>query len=328
MSEKFLYIMDPITDIDPKKDTTFVLMLESQKRGVNNYYCQISDLMWSSGQVQVAAQFAEVFSPLRNQGHVRLAAKSFHALNDFRVVWMRKDPPVDRDFLVATMLLDLHDPARTLMMNNSRGLRLANEKLWGLFASDLMPPTVVAANPQFLLEWCRGLGKVVLKPIFGAGGAGIMVFDRDDRNLPSAIDLLTNYGQQAITVQQFIPRAREGDKRVLLLGGEPIGAVLRVPHFGDHRANIHVGGQVQKAEIDENDRRIAAILKPKLLDLGLHLVGLDIIDQKLTEINVTSPTGAQEIDALDHRNSSNSVATLVMDYVEDLISVAKSHKII
>jgi len=328
MSKKYLFIMDTITDIDPSKDTTFVLMLESQRRGVNNYYCQIADLMWADGNTKVSAQAITVFSPWQNRDYCALKAPEFFNLSDFAVVWMRKDPPVDQDFLVATMLLDMHDHPRTLMMNNPQGLRLANEKLWGLMAFELMPHTVVSAHATFLREKCREFGKVVLKPIFGAGGAGILVFDHNDRNLSSAIDLLTEHGQKVITMQKFIPKAREGDKRVLLLGGEPIGAVLRVPHDQDHRANMHVGGNALKAKIDDNDRHIAAILKPKLLELGLHFVGIDIIDKKLTEINVTSPTGAQEIDALDKRMGSDRIPAQVMDYVDHIFSVANDGKII
>lgn len=318
MPDKYLYVMDPIHDINPKKDTTFALMVESQKRGVNNYCCQIRDLKWSNGKTSVDCQQVQVFLPGQHQTHAELESKTTLDLNDFKVVWMRKDPPVDQDFIVATMLLDFHDPETTLVMNRPQSLRLCNEKLWGLFAAELMPPTIVSSNAEFIQEKFREFGKAVLKPILGAGGAGILIFEHDDRNLASAIDLLTLGGKQAITVQKFIPRAREGDKRVLLLGGEAIGAVLRVPHNSDHRANIHVGGAVQKAAIDQDDRRIAAALKTQLLNLGLHFVGLDIIAGQLTEINITSPTGAQEIDVLDERTAQTQVAAQVMDYIEHI----------
>ncbi len=158
----------------------------------------------------------------------------------------------------------------------------------------------------------------MLKPLFFGGGTGILVFDKGDRNLRAAIDLLTLEGRQAAMVQEYLPSIREGDKRILLLGGEPIGAVLRVPKEDDHRANLHVGGKAVRATITPAEREIAARLKPQLLELGLHFAGIDVIGGKITEINVTSPTGAQEIDRLDTRVGKDRISAQVIDYVEKL----------
>ncbi|MGA1354888.1 MAG: glutathione synthase, partial [Candidatus Limnocylindrus sp.] len=218
----------------------------------------------------------------------------------------------------STMLLDRHDPSRTLVPNTPSSLRIANEKLWGLFAAELGPHTVVSARREVLLEELARLGRAVLKPISGAGGSGVMVFDHGDKNVRSAIDILTQEGRRVAVLQEYLPAVRRGDKRVILLGGDPIGAVWRVPQGDDHRANMHVGGAAQRAEIEEDDRRIAARLKPELLKLGLHFVGIDVIGGRLTEVNVTSPTGVQEIDRLDGRQGAECLSAQVMDYVEKL----------
>jgi glutathione synthase len=233
---------------------------------------------------------------------------------------MRKDPPVDDAFLQATMILDRHDPARTVMMNTPASLRVANEKLWGLFAAELFARTVVSARREVLLAELARMGKGVLKPLSGAGGAGVMAFEHGDKNVRAAVDLLTNEGRRVALVQEYVPAVKNGDKRVILLGGEPIGAVWRVPQADDNRANMHVGGSVRKAEIDDDDRRIAARLKPELLRLGLHFVGIDVIGGKLTEVNVTSPTGVQEIDRLDGRTGGDRMSAKVMEYVEGLLA--------
>lgn len=328
MAKNYLYIIDPITHINPKTDTTFVFMLESQHRGVNNYYCQLQDIMWNNNKTQVNAHAVRVFSPDEQQKFYELGGQKIFDLDYFCVVWMRKDPPVDNEYLVACMLLDYHDPQKTLLMNNPRGLRIANEKLWAMNFAHIMPDTFVSSSIKLLKDKCKEFSRVVLKPIFGAAGAGILVFDYGDRNLPSALELLSAAGTKPICVQKFIPEIRAGDKRVLLLGGEPIGAVLRVPHNGEHRANLHVGGQAQKAPLSPEDMQIAAQIKPKLLELGLHFVGIDIIGGKLTEVNVTSPTGAQEIDILESREGKDRIAALVMDYVDHNFSIAKKVKVI
>lgn len=317
MARRHLYVMDPLPTVHPDKDTTFAFLLESQARGAENWVCEIQDLITRGGQGAAIARRATVRRPCATDpSHCALGPAHELAFEDCDVIWMRKDPPVDEVFLHATMLLDRHDRTRTFMMNEPGSLRIANEKLFGLFAPELFPYTVVSSRVDVLVSEVEALGKAVIKPLSLAGGAGVMVFEKGDRNLRSALDLLTLEGRRPAIVQEFLPAVREGDKRVILLGGEPIGAVLRVPSEEDHRANMHVGGAARQTEVTPAEREIAARLKPELLRLGLHFVGLDVIGGKLTEINVTSPTGVQEIDRLDGRIGKACLASQVMDYVE------------
>lgn len=321
MPTRYLYVMDPLEQVNPAGDTTFDFLLESQARGVENHVCLITDL-WSDGSEGFArTRTTQVRRPTSDDpAHCSFGPYEEHAFSDFDVIWMRKDPPVDETFLNATMVLDRHDPSRTLMMNTPASLRVANEKLWGLFAAELFPRTVVSANREVLLGALERMGKGVVKPLALAGGSGVMAFEHGDKNVRAAIDLLTEEGRQLALVQEYLPAVTKGDKRVILLGGEPIGAVWRVPQADDNRANMHVGGSVRRAEVDDDDRRIAARLKPELLRLGLHFVGLDVIGGKLTEVNVTSPTGVQEIDRLDGRTGKDRLSSQVMDYVEGLLA--------
>lgn len=321
MKRRFLFVMDPLERVSPSGDTTFDFLLESQARGVESSVCGIEDLWTVGGEGYARATPVGVRRPTPDDAsHCSFGESGDRPFSDFDVIWMRKDPPVDEAFLQATMLLDRHDPDRTLVMNTPSSLRVANEKLWGLFAADLFPRTVVSSRRDVLLAELARMGRGVVKPLALAGGSGVMMFEAGDKNVRSAIDLLTLEGKRAALLQEYVPEVREGDKRVILLGGEPIGAVWRVPQGDDHRANMHVGGTVRQADIDDDDRRIAERLKPKLLELGLHFVGLDVIGGKLTEVNVTSPTGVQEIDRLDGRTGSDRMSAQVMDYVERLLS--------
>ncbi len=322
MQHRYLYIMDPIAAINLQSDTTFYLMLESQSRGIANLFCTIEDLINCDGKGFANAHSIQVAIPAsKDDTHFHLGKKETVAFDDCSVIFMRKDPPVDDRFLAACMLLDCHNPHHTLVFNSSQGLRLANEKLWGLHVSaHFMPKTVVSSSVAVLLKAAQDLKIVVLKPLFGSGGGGILVMEKADRNLRSALELLTENGKKPIVLQQYLPGARLGDKRLILLGGKPVGALLRVPSEDDHRANLHVGGVAEKAVITSEDKEIAKHLSPHLLALGLHLVGLDIIDNKITEINVTSPTCLQEIDRLEGRTGNDKLNVQVLDYIDRLLA--------
>jgi glutathione synthase len=320
MSRRYLFVMDPIERVDPRGDTTFDFLVETQRRGIDNRVCSIHDLWTIGGEGFARVQSVKVQRPSdEDPSHFSLGAHERMSFSEFDVIWMRKDPPVDDDFLAATMLLDRHDPDKTLVLNTPSSLRVANEKLWALHAPELYPRTIVTARRDVLVEELQAMGRGVVKPLFGAGGSGVMAFNADDKNARAAIDLLTAEGQRPALLQEYLPGVRNGDKRVILLGGEPIGSVVRVPQEDDHRANMHVGGTVRKGDIDDDDRRIAARLKPELLRLGLHFAGIDVIGGKLTEVNVTSPTGVQEIDLLDQRTGSARMSAQVMDYVDGLL---------
>lgn len=313
---RVLYVMDPIATVHPDKDTTFALMLEAQERGAENLVCTLPDLWTENAKGFARAAHVEVQRAERPH-HVRVLVPQVDvAFDDLDVIWMRKDPPVDDLFLYACMILDRADPARTLVLNNPASLRVAHEKLWGLFADEVTPRQLVSSRPDLLVAFVQRMGRGVLKPLHLMGGMGVMAFAADDKNLRSAADLLTLEGKRPAIAQEFLPAVREGDKRVILLDGEPVGAVLRVPRGDDVRSNLHVGGTAHPATIDDADRRICAIIGPQLRALGLFFVGIDVIGGKLTEVNVTSPTGVQEIDRLDGRTGKDRIAALTWDAIE------------
>jgi len=319
-NRRYLFVMDPLASTNPSGDTTFDFMLECQARGVAVFTCGITDLASDGRHGLAYAVETTVRRPTADDPRFFTGgAPTEQRFDRFDAIWMRKDPPVDETFTLATLMLDRHNPAHTLVLNDPRGIRSANEKLFWLYADDLGPRTVVSSRPEKLKEAIESFGRGVVKPLSGAGGSGVMSFAPDDRNLRSALDMLTNDGKRPAIAQAYVDDVRTGDKRVILLGGDPIGAVLRVPRDDDHRANMHVGGSVKRASVDEHDRRIAARLKPALLAHGLHFVGIDVIGGKLTEVNVTSPTGVQEIDRLDARVGDERISAQVMTYVERLL---------
>ncbi len=314
---RVLYVMDPLLAVNPEKDTTFALLLEAQVRGAENLVCGVGDLWVEGAHGFARATHVEVQRPtLEKPTHARVLATVDVAFDDVDVIWMRKDPPVDDVFLYACMMLDRANPARTLVLNNPASLRVAHEKLWGLFADDVTPRQIVASRPELLVAFVQRMGQGVLKPLHMMGGMGVMAFDANDKNLRSAADLLTLEGRRPAIAQEFLPAVREGDKRVILLDGVPVGALLRVPRADDVRSNLHVGGTAARATIDDADRAICARIGPELKALGLFFVGIDVIGGKLTEVNVTSPTGVQEIDVLDGRTGADRIEALTWDAVE------------
>jgi len=216
----------------------------------------------------------------------------------FDLVFQRKDPPVDTAYATATQILALCK--RALVLNRPAGILTANEKLYALHFADLMPETLVARETRAFLDFLEQMdGEMIVKPLDGRGGEGIFHVRRDDRNLYSILEQTTRFGTRLAMAQRYLAAVRRGDKRILLLEGEPLGAVLRVPAEGETRANLHVGGRPEKAALDADDRRIVERLRPWLARDGLFLVGIDVIGGRLTEVNVTSPTGLQEMNALD-----------------------------
>jgi glutathione synthase len=296
-SRRFLYIMDPIDRILPDKDTTFVLMLESQRRGHGVFYCTITDLFVAAAEPRACFRRAAV---MRSEPHYELFEERTEPLGWFDAIFMRKDPPVDLAYLFATHILSLVGPERTLVVNNPRGLRDANEKLYALNFPEIIPPSVVTSDLTRLKAFLEELGgEMIVKPLDGCGGAGVFHVRRGDRNLNAILEMSADNGRRLIIAQRYIPEIRQGDKRVIMLDGEPIGATLRVPREDELRGNIHVGGTCVKTALTERDRFIAATVGTRLRQDGLLFVGLDVIGDYLTEVNVTSPTGVQEINALD-----------------------------
>lgn len=291
------FVMDPIERLDIRADTTFVLMLEAQRRGHRVLYVDPDDLGVEEGRVVARVTPVEL---RREEGrHVTLGESRRVVLDDEAdVVFQRKDPPVDVPYATATQMLMLC--RRALVLNRPEGILAANEKLYTLHFADLMPETLVAREIPHFIDFLAKLGgEMIVKPLHGKGGEGIFHVRHDDRNLFSILEQQTAFGTRWAMAQRYVPEIRQGDKRILLVDGEPLGAVLRVPSEGETRANLHVGGRAAKTGLDEGDRRIVARVAPRLVQDGLFFVGLDVIGGLLTEINVTSPTGVQEMNALD-----------------------------
>jgi len=309
-------IMDPIEHLAIDKDTTFAFMLEAQSRGHELFYLQQRHLSASGSQASAHAWRCEV---KRAAQHYRfLDQGADYPLEHFHGILMRKDPPVDSNYLYATMILSLVDRAHTFVMNEPAGLREANEKLYALNFPDAIPPTLVTEDKKRLSAFMEEQGgDIVVKPLDGHGGNGVFVVSKGDRNVNAIFEAVTQFESRPIMAQKFIPEVRtSGDKRLIALNGEPLGAIFRVPRGDENRSNLHVGGTPVKSPLTQRDREICAMLKPRLVRDGLYFVGLDIIGDYLTEVNVTSPTGVQEIDRLDAVN----LEAKVIDFVEARIT--------
>ena len=318
---RFAFVMDPIERILPDKDTTFMFMLESGARDHEVYYLCVDDLWLHHAVPHARVRRAAVMRPTAaHPSHYQLFEEHDARLDWFDAVFMRKDPPFDMAFFFATHLLGLVDPERTFVINDPRGLREANEKLYALNFPDVIPPSLVTSNMARLKLFMEELGgEMIVKPLDGAGGAGVFHLHRRDRNLNAILESATDTGRRPIMAQRYLPEIRAGDKRVIVLDGTPLGAVLRVPREDETRGNIHVGGATVKATVSARDRAIAARLAPRLRADGLWFVGLDIIGDWLTEVNVTSPTGIQEINALD----AVALEKQVVDFVERRVAARR-----
>lgn len=303
-------VMDPIERINIAADTTFVVMLEAEARGHALYYMEQDDLSIRGGTPE--GRFREV-SVARAQPHYRFGAEGHGPLADFDVILMRKDPPFDMKYFYTTHLLSLVDPGRSVVMNDPRGLREATEKLYALNFPGVIPPSIVTSDMARLKQFMDEQGgEMIVKPLEGAGGRGVLYLHRKDRNLGAILEMVTVEGRVPVMAQRYLPEIRQGDKRVLVLDGEPIGALLRIPRENDNRANLHVGGSSAPGEITPRDREICRALSGAFKKLGLYFVGLDVIGGFLTEVNVTSPTCVQEIDAFE----GVKLEAQIVDFIE------------
>jgi glutathione synthase len=308
---RFVFVMDPLDRVTHDKDTTFAFIAAAQARGHESYHCLPRDLYIAGGELYAAVRRVEItreqpYISLRKEpGRMRLM------LGEVEAVFIRKDPPFDQAYLYATLLLE-HVRGRTLLVNDPRGLRDANEKLYALNFPEWTPRTLVAAERDLIHDFVRDVGgAAVIKPLDGAGGMGVMLLRGDDKNARAIVDMLTLEGSRLAIVQEFLPAVTAGDKRVLLLDGEPLGAILRVPRSDDLRSNIHVGGSVVSTKLTEREAKMVATIAPRLRADGLVFVGLDVIGERLTEVNVTSPTGIQELAAFTGADPSAKVIAWV-----------------
>jgi len=293
---RIVVVMDPISTVLVDEDTSFALMLAAQQRGHRVDWCQERDLFLDGAKV--SARVREATMSRETEPPIALGEPEEVSLSEVDVVLVRKDPPFDDDYLWMSLMLE-HARGGPLVVNDPRGLRAANEKLYGTYFPELMPATIVTSHKDRIKAFVERVGgRGVIKPLSGKGGESIFALSEGDPNVNAIIETVTQEGRKVAMVQEFLPAVSEGDKRILLLDGDYLGAILRVPRGGDLRSNIHVGGRVDAAELTDADRAIIAAVAPRLRQDGLFFVGLDVIGGKLTEVNVTSPTGIQQASRL------------------------------
>jgi glutathione synthase len=303
---RVLVIMDPVERINPTADTTFVLVEEMHRRGHAVEICVAEELELERGEA--AAVAATVAAVDRNAlPCIKLEGGKWRRLGEYDALFMRKDPPFDQAYYFYTLMLE-QTRGKTVLVNDPRGLREANEKLYIFNFPSLIPPTRVTRSIARLRDFLEQQGgQMIVKPLDQCGGGGVFHVRADDRNAASILETVSDNQRKLVMAQAYLPAVRQGDKRILLLEGEPIGAVLRVPREDETRSNLHVGGRAQATTLDARDREICATIAPRLRADGLHFVGIDVIGGMLTEVNVTSPTGIQEVDRLEGRRLEANV---------------------
>ncbi|TMO58540.1 glutathione synthase [Pseudoalteromonas aurantia] len=296
MAKKLGIISDPISGFNIKKDTGFAMMMAAQARGYELYYMEMDDLYLYQGNAMATAAKAQVFDDETNW--YQLEEKHSVALSELDVILMRKDPPFDTEYIYATYMLEQAEQTGTLIINKPQSLRDANEKLFTAWFSEHTPDTLVTRSQAQIRRFLDKHQDIILKPLDGMGGASIFRVKHDDPNIGVICETLTEHGSRFAMAQQFIPEIKQGDKRVLVVDGEVIPYCLaRIPQGGETRGNLAAGGRGEARPISDDDRKIAEAVAPTLKAKGLVFVGLDIIGNKLTEINVTAPTCVKEIEA-------------------------------
>ncbi len=303
---KLAFIIDPIHQLDPGHDTSVALMEAAQGLGHEVWVTQAHWLSVEAGKAWAVLERLQLKPVQLVEGRwvasapwYELSDRTFCPLETMDAVFMRTDPPVTVPYLYATYILDYINPAKTLVVNNPQGLRAANEKMYALQFTQVIPETIVSADKQFIRQFVESKGAAILKPLGNKAGEGILFLSPGDRNFNSIVELSTLQGRVPVMVQNYLPAAKEGDKRIILLNGEPIGALNRLSTGSEFRNNMAAGGTVAKTEITQQEQIICTQVAPTLRKDGLFFVGIDVIGGYLTEINVTSPTGIREIDRLE-----------------------------
>ncbi|QFT64285.1 glutathione synthase [Roseivivax sp. THAF30] len=291
--------MDPIGPIDINADSTFRIAEEAQARGHSLFYYLPDALAYEEGRITGRGRPLSVRRDVGN--HADLGEMTHVDLADFDVVWLRQDPPFDMHYITTTHLLDRLSKT-TLVVNDPFWVRNFPEKLLVLDFPELTPPTTIARDLATLKAFRERHGDIILKPLYGNGGAGIFKLGAEDRNLSSLHEMFTGFSREPLIAQKFLPAVSKGDKRIILVDGEAVGAINRVPAEGEVRSNMHVGGRPEKVALTDRDREICATIGPRLREKGQIFVGIDVIGDYLTEINVTSPTGLQELERFDNVN--------------------------
>ncbi len=304
---KLAFIIDSIAKLDPGHDSSVAMMEAAQILGHQIWITQAHELSIIKGKAWGYLQTVDLKPVKLVEQHYSAAidwyqvgSKNLTCLEEMDAVFMRTDPPVTVPYLYTTYILDLIDRSKTLVVNSPQGLRTANEKVYALQFADVIPETIVSQDKLVIAKFVESKKSAVLKPLGGKGGEGILFLEAGDRNFNSIVEVSTHQGREPVMVQEYLPAAKEGDKRIILLDGKPIGAVNRVPSGNEFRGNMAVGGKAAKVDITEREQEICAVVAPQLRKDDLYFVGIDVIGGYLTEVNVTSPTGIREIDRLNN----------------------------
>jgi len=311
--------MDPIEKIDIKVDSTFMLAMEAQRRGHQLFYYLPSDLAFLNGELYAWLRPLSVQQDEINYFSVGEIEET--NLSKMDVVLMRQDPPFDMAYITATHLLE-HIHPQTLVVNNPEQVRNSPEKLLVTHFDDLLPSTLITSNRQNIDAFREEHKDIIVKPLYGNGGADVFHIGPNDENMSALLEMFAEKYREPIIAQKYLPEVRQGDKRIILVDGVPAGGVSRIPASGDARANFHAGGIAKKTSLTTREQEICEIIGPTLKKRGLIFVGIDVIGDYLTEINVTSPTGIQEINALDNIQ----IEKLIWDAIEDSHSNQRNKK--
>ncbi|MFV1468160.1 glutathione synthase [Idiomarina sp. HB] len=313
--KKLAMVMDPIAAVKTEKDTSFRLLLEAQARGYQCFYLEMGDLVIDNGQPMAFAR--EVRVQDQKSDFYNLSDSQYRPLEDFDVIMMRKDPPFDSEFLYATQILELAEQRGSLVLNKPQSLRDCNEKLFTSWFADSIADTLVSSRADVIKAFHKKHGDVILKPLDGMGGASIFKVGADGSNLGVIIETLTEKGQRYAMVQKYLPEIKDGDKRILIINGEPVPySLARIPSAGETRGNLAAGGSGRAQPLSDSDWALARKVAPELKKRGLIIVGLDVIGDRITEINVTSPTCMREIENAYDIN----IAEMVFQAIEEKLN--------
>ena len=320
MSLNIGVVMDPIEGLNFKKDSTLAMLLEAQSRGWSLFYMEQADLYMQHDIARAKVQSLKVFNNADNW--YQLSETEDIALDSLDAILMRKDPPFDMNYIYSTYILEKAEEKGTLIINKAQSLRDANEKLFTNNFPQCMPPTLVSSQAEHITAFFNEHKDIILKPLDGMGGASVFRIKPGDSNLSVIIETLTAHGTKLTMAQRFIPEIKQGDKRLLLINGKPVPyALARIPAKGETRANLAAGGEGVGMELTDRDRWICDQVAPVLKTKGLIFVGIDVIGDYLTEVNITSPTCIRELD----KQYNINISALLMDWIESQIKEPRSH---
>jgi glutathione synthase len=311
---KIAFLMDPLENLNLKGDTTFALALEAQKRGHIIYHFTPDELILRSNKVLAKISRLELFL-VNGVDNYKYLEKKILLLSDFDIVMMRQDPPFDMSYITATHILEKL-PKKTLVVNNPCEVRNAPEKIFVTNFSHLMPETLITKDINIIKSFRDEFKDIIIKPLYGNGGQGVFHVQPNDENFYSILEMFFKQSNEPLMIQEYLRDVRNGDKRIILLNGEIVGALNRVPQEGESRSNMHVGGKPEKTSLTKRDKFICHEISESLKEKGLYFVGIDIIGDFITEINVTSPTGIREIKI----NDSINIEEMFWNFIEDKIS--------